>query len=95
MTLSSFFSSEKVERIFPNDTFTMDQKEVERIFPNDAFTMDQRRKGAIILHIIGVLYMVYALCLVCDKFFVPAIEVIRKKVLRTCFPIKIFQPSYN
>ena len=53
------------------------------MFPKDAFTMDQRRKGAIIFHIIGALYMIYALALVCDNFFVPSIEAIRKKVSKS------------
>ena len=53
------------------------------LFPKDAFTLEQRQNGAIIFHIIGVLYMVYALALVCDNFFVPAIEEIRKRVINS------------
>eukprot|EP00854_Cymbomonas_tetramitiformis_P008314 gene8314-9877_t len=32
------------------------------------------KEGAIILHVIGVLYMFVALAIVCDEFFVPALE---------------------
>jgi len=50
------------------------------MFPPDAFTLDQQQHGAIILHIIGILYMFYALALVCDEFFVPSLEVIIEKL---------------
>jgi len=46
------------------------------MFPTDAFTEDQRSSGAIILHMIGLLYMFYALALVCDHYFVPTLDVI-------------------
>jgi len=46
------------------------------MFPQDLFTEEQRQYGAIILHIIGILYMFYALALVCDHYFVPSLDVI-------------------
>lgn len=46
------------------------------LFPKDLFTDEQLANGAIILHVIGVLYMFYALALVCDHFFVPSLDVI-------------------
>ena len=49
------------------------------MFPEDAFTEEQRNHGAIIFHIIGVLYMFYALALVCDHYFVPTLDVIIDK----------------
>merc|ERR1711874_568480 len=49
------------------------------MFPEDAFTQAQRNQGAIIFHIIGVLYMFYALALVCDHYFVPTLDVIIEK----------------
>ena len=49
------------------------------MFPEDVFTEEQRSSGAIILHIIGVLYMFYALALVCDHYFVPTLDVIIEK----------------
>ena len=45
-------------------------------FLQDAFTEDQRSSGAIVLHMIGLLYMFYALALVCDHYFVPTLDVI-------------------
>eukprot|EP00090_Calanus_glacialis_P031620 TRINITY_DN52599_c0_g1_i1.p1 TRINITY_DN52599_c0_g1~~TRINITY_DN52599_c0_g1_i1.p1 ORF type:complete len:635 (-),score=184.90 TRINITY_DN52599_c0_g1_i1:331-2235(-) len=49
------------------------------MFPNDLFTEEQRGNGAIVLHIIGILYMFYALALVCDHYFVPSLDVIIEK----------------
>jgi len=51
----------------------------DAMFPKDAFTDSQRANGAIVLHIIGVLYMFYALALVCDHYFVPTLDVIIDK----------------
>jgi len=49
------------------------------LFPEDLFTDDQLKQGAIVLHVLGVLYMFYALALVCDHFFVPSLDVIIEK----------------
>lgn len=50
------------------------------MFPKDLFTLEERRNGAIILHIIGVMYMFVALAIVCDEFFVPSLDVIIEKL---------------
>ncbi|XP_055299651.1 sodium/potassium/calcium exchanger Nckx30C isoform X2 [Sitodiplosis mosellana] len=50
------------------------------LFPRDLFTLEERRNGAIILHIIGVMYMFVALAIVCDEFFVPSLDVIIEKL---------------
>ena len=49
-------------------------------FPKDAFSAEQRRSGALILHIIGILYVTRGMALVTINFFVPSLEVIMKKV---------------
>ncbi|KAJ8960849.1 hypothetical protein NQ318_020147 [Aromia moschata] len=43
-------------------------------FPKDLFTEKQRRAGAIAVHIFISLYLFVALAVVCDKFFVPAVD---------------------
>ncbi|XP_019627402.1 PREDICTED: sodium/potassium/calcium exchanger 3-like isoform X1 [Branchiostoma belcheri] len=43
-------------------------------FPGDLFTQAQRRQGAVILHVIASLYMFMALAIICDDYFVPALE---------------------
>jgi hypothetical protein len=52
------------------------------LFPPDLFTVWQLKHGAVIFHILGIVYMFYALALVCDEFFVPSLDVITEKVLQ-------------
>ncbi|XP_077637065.1 sodium/potassium/calcium exchanger 4 [Crocuta crocuta] len=49
-------------------------------FPTDLFSNKERQHGAILLHILGALYMFYALAIVCDDFFVPSLEKICEKL---------------
>ena len=49
-------------------------------YPPEVFTLAQRRKGAVVLHVIGLIYMFVALAIVCDEFFVPALSVIIEKM---------------
>ena len=49
------------------------------LFPSNTFNDEQLGQGAIVLYIIGVLYMFYALAIICDHFFVPSLEVIIEK----------------
>ena len=50
------------------------------LFPNDLFTQEERQRGAVILHVLGVVYMFVALAVVCDEFFVPSLDVIIEKL---------------
>ncbi|XP_023709807.1 sodium/potassium/calcium exchanger Nckx30C isoform X3 [Cryptotermes secundus] len=65
-----------------NETFTGSRGNVTKdpLFPEDLFTMEQRRHGAVVLHILGVVYMFVALAIVCDEFFVPSLDVIIEKL---------------
>ena len=47
-----------------------------KFYPIELFTECQLRDGAVICHVLGMFYMFTALALVCDEFFVPALEVI-------------------
>ncbi|XP_036743813.2 sodium/potassium/calcium exchanger 2 isoform X2 [Manis pentadactyla] len=49
-------------------------------YPRDIFSLEERRKGAILLHVIGMIYMFIALAIVCDEFFVPSLTVITEKL---------------
>uniref|UniRef100_A0A670ZJ71 Solute carrier family 24 member 2 n=1 Tax=Pseudonaja textilis TaxID=8673 RepID=A0A670ZJ71_PSETE len=49
-------------------------------YPTDLFSLEERRRGAVILHIIGMIYMFVALAIVCDEFFVPSLTVITEKL---------------
>ena len=47
---------------------------IER-FPATGLTQQQRRHGGVIIFIIGALYCFLGLAIVCDDYFVPALEV--------------------
>ncbi|KAM9354152.1 sodium/potassium/calcium exchanger 4 isoform 1-T1 [Pholidichthys leucotaenia] len=49
-------------------------------FPEDFFTNAERKSGAILLHILGALYMFLALAITCDEYFVPSLEKICEKL---------------
>jgi len=49
------------------------------LFPPNTFSDEQLGQGAIVLYILGVLYMFYALAIICDHFFVPSLETIIEK----------------
>ncbi|KAM3625779.1 uncharacterized protein V6R79_017521 [Siganus canaliculatus] len=49
-------------------------------YPPDLFSLEQRQQGWVSLHLMGMVYMFVALAIVCDEFFVPALEVITKKL---------------
>lgn len=59
---------------------TLEKPKADPLFPPDLFTPEERRKGAIILHVLGMIYMFVALAIVCDEFFVPALDVIIEKL---------------
>ncbi|XP_061873843.1 sodium/potassium/calcium exchanger 2 isoform X2 [Colius striatus] len=71
---NSASGSEKAE----NDSTTDDHAKGE--YPTDLFSLEERRKGAVILHVIGMIYMFIALAIVCDEFFVPSLTVITEKL---------------
>ncbi|XP_055677661.1 sodium/potassium/calcium exchanger 3-like [Lutzomyia longipalpis] len=43
-------------------------------FPSDGLTRDQRQSGWIMVHVVIVCYLFWLLAIVCDEYFVPAIE---------------------
>ncbi|XP_074555252.1 sodium/potassium/calcium exchanger 2-like isoform X4 [Halichoeres trimaculatus] len=59
---------------------TADSNESQGEYPRDIFTLAERRKGAVVLHMFGMIYMFIALAIVCDEFFVPALTVITEKL---------------
>ncbi|CAH2042057.1 unnamed protein product, partial [Iphiclides podalirius] len=66
----------------PNATNATLQPDEEKapLFPEDLFTEEQRRSGAVLLHVLGMGYMFVALAIVCDEFFVPALDVIIERL---------------
>lgn len=63
--------------------YRVDNSTKERVkgeYPEDLFSLEERRRGAVILHILGMIYMFIALALVCDEFFVPSLTVITERL---------------
>eukprot|EP01062_Namystynia_karyoxenos_P031762 TRINITY_DN2352_c0_g1_i1.p1 TRINITY_DN2352_c0_g1~~TRINITY_DN2352_c0_g1_i1.p1 ORF type:complete len:629 (+),score=210.95 TRINITY_DN2352_c0_g1_i1:89-1888(+) len=52
----------------------------EALYPDDAFSKEQLKDGAVLLHVIGIFYMFWGLAIICDDFFVPALEVITERL---------------
>ncbi|XP_071743991.1 sodium/potassium/calcium exchanger Nckx30C isoform X5 [Lepeophtheirus salmonis] len=74
---------------FENETDTLPKDVVppipaetddDGLLPDDLFTAEQLKNGAVVLHMIGVIYMFYALALVCDEYFVPSLDIISEKL---------------
>ncbi|XP_003739015.1 sodium/potassium/calcium exchanger 4 [Galendromus occidentalis] len=45
-------------------------------FPPDLFTQEERMSGAIAIHVVVILYMCGVMGIVCDRYFVPSLEII-------------------
>ena len=70
-----------VDRISSAGIHTCDPEPAEnRMYPPEAFSKRQLKHGAIILHALGVLYVFFGLAIVCDDYFVPALEAITVKL---------------
>jgi K+-dependent Na+/Ca+ exchanger-like protein len=52
----------------------------DSLYPKEIFTQEEKKSGALILYVVGVVYMFFALAIVCDEFFVPSLEVIVEKL---------------
>jgi len=49
-------------------------------FPDSMFSIEERQNGGFLLYAIGLIYMFLALAIVCDEYFVPALECITEKL---------------
>jgi len=49
-------------------------------FPPEAFTSEENRKGAIVCWVALTLYTFLAISIICDEFFVPALEVLSERM---------------
>ena len=54
----------------------VDPLDAGSLYPPDLFTLDQMKSGAVILHVVGMVYMFVALAIICDEFFVPSLVVL-------------------
>ncbi|XP_060529457.1 sodium/potassium/calcium exchanger Nckx30C-like isoform X2 [Cylas formicarius] len=80
VTVMPVFLSTTLDYLAGYNNTTINHRKGDPLFPKDLFTDEQLRQGAIILHVLGVIYMFVALAIVCDEFFVPALDVIIEKL---------------
>lgn len=52
---------------------TIEDKRLKN-YPTDALSMEDIKNGGFVLYLLGMVYMFLALAIVCDEFFVPALE---------------------
>ncbi|KAM4808545.1 sodium/potassium/calcium exchanger 2 isoform 2-T2 [Rhinophrynus dorsalis] len=78
---------EQIQNDTPGSETFMEQKkdnETDHVskgeYPKDIFSLEDRKRGAVVLHIFGMIYMFIALAIVCDEFFVPSLTVITEKL---------------
>ncbi|KAF2355761.1 Sodium/potassium/calcium exchanger, partial [Trinorchestia longiramus] len=69
-----------LQNSIPFDLPTNETPQADPLFPPELFTEEQLANGAIFLHVLGMIYMFVALAMVCDEFFVPALDVIIEKL---------------
>ncbi|XP_066460436.1 sodium/potassium/calcium exchanger 2 isoform X2 [Eleutherodactylus coqui] len=70
----------------PGSTISMNYKSGNKSvskgeYPTDIFSLEDRKRGAVVLHIFGMIYMFIALAVVCDEYFVPSLTVITEKLV--------------
>uniref|UniRef100_A0A3Q2NXP0 Sodium/potassium/calcium exchanger 1 n=1 Tax=Fundulus heteroclitus TaxID=8078 RepID=A0A3Q2NXP0_FUNHE len=51
-------------------------RRVNMTYPKDLFSIEDRRRGWVVLHVFGIIYVYVSLLTVCDQFFVPSLGVI-------------------
>lgn len=81
----SFFKRGWLRNLISAEGFNEDFKDAcivnkseDALLPKNPFTNEQM-KGAIVLYIIGILYMFYAIAMVCDNYFVPTLDNVIEK----------------
>ncbi|XP_059808797.1 sodium/potassium/calcium exchanger 5 [Hypanus sabinus] len=78
-SLSSRGNSQRIRRaVADNSTKCVISPSSE--FPEGFFTLEERREGGIIIHFIIILYMLLAIDIVCEDYFLPSLETISERL---------------
>ncbi|XP_067827260.1 sodium/potassium/calcium exchanger 5 [Heptranchias perlo] len=72
---SNLDNAERVRRTL-TDNVTKCVQPPSSEFPEGFFTQEERKEGGIIIHFIIILYMLLAIDIVCEDYFLPSLEVI-------------------
>ncbi|XP_046898160.1 sodium/potassium/calcium exchanger 5 [Hypomesus transpacificus] len=68
----------RVRRAVENDTECILPQSSE--FPEGFFTLQERKDGGLIIHFMIIFYMLLAVAIVCDDYFLPSLEVISERL---------------
>lgn len=79
LTITSFkpFMTKSIDTNLESNRFNCVKPDIEQ-FPKTFFNQNDRLNGAVIFHLLIVMYMFIALAIVCDEYFVPSLETICK-----------------
>lgn len=64
-------------------------------FPPDGFTRKQRREGWLTIHVLLTLYCFWFLAIICDDYFVPAIDSLCSSKIVQLFSCNFFMQSIS
>ncbi|XP_032906273.1 sodium/potassium/calcium exchanger 5 [Amblyraja radiata] len=73
-------SALRTRRAAVTDNSTNCVKSASSEFPGGLFTLDERREGGVIIHFLVILYMLLAIDMVCEEYFLPSLEVISERL---------------
>lgn len=65
----AFLSENETECVFPQSSE----------FPEGFFTVQERKDGGIIIYFMIIFYMLLAIAIICDDYFLPSLEVISER----------------
>jgi len=69
-----------VQGSLESDALSTAKRRLLQDYPKSAFTYEQLSNGAVGFYFAGMCYMFVALAVVCDEFFVPALEILTKRL---------------
>lgn len=77
-----------VSAVLENETECIPPQSSE--FPEGFFTVQERKDGGLVIYFMLIFYMLLAVSIVCDDYFLPSLEVIseRKFYITHTFPIE-------
>lgn len=55
-------------------------------FPDGFFTVQERKDGGLVIYFMIIFYMLLAVSIVCDDYFLPSLEVISERKCRARLP---------
>ncbi|KAM4602383.1 sodium/potassium/calcium exchanger 5 [Polymixia lowei] len=77
-TATATQESHRVRRALENETECISPQSSE--FPEGFFTVQERKDGGIVIYFMIIFYMLLAVSIICDDYFLPSLEVISERL---------------